>query len=744
MRQSRINPKLSAYAQLNGIHDYNAHPVAPPGIQVLIHEKSNVRKTWSLHGVEGWYLGPAMEHYRCYRVIASKTGGEIITDTIQFFPHDIPMPGSSAADRAVEAAIELTDAISNFKHASPLKDMPSPQLAALTKLATIFKIATCADNTQIPQQNNMQSSPRVQTPRVKTTPPPASHPISEPMTPMPPPSTKVKNIPQLRIPAPRVPTPGEITPKIHVITDPDRTTPTLQQHSPQKRGTAHIIPPDVQPWESTQKYIHKYNTRSSPEYAFAAAILQQNACMSTFPSSPQFINHALHPNTGAVCSYKRLATGTVPGQSAAVWEKGLANEFGRLANGVGTRMPKGSNTIAFISKQQVPADRKVTYGNMVCDIRPQKAETHRVRLTVGGDQIQYPGNASTPTADLTTAKCLVNSILSTKNAKGLCADIKDFYLTSNEMERFEYMKVKADIIPDEIMQQYMLEPMVTDGWVYIEIRKGMYGLPQAGLLANLKLTKHLATHGYHPTKYTPGLWKHESKSIAFTLTVDDFFIKYTNRKDADHLLNALKEQYVISEDWEAKLYCGVTFEWDYKLRTCILSMPDYVANALKSFQHTPPTKAQHAPHPWTKPVYGQKVQLTEDEDESDPLNPTEVNVIQKVIVKFYWYARAIEHTMLVALSELSTKQTEGVAIKKVAEDVAHFLNYASTHPTAAIKYHASGMCLHIDSDASYLSVRKARSRVGGHFILVPHRQTAKNPLLKSLLQMDHYTQYAPS
>ena len=63
MRQSRINPKLSAYAQLHGIHDYNAQPVAPPGIQVLIHEKSTTRRTWAPHGVEGWYLGPAMEHY---------------------------------------------------------------------------------------------------------------------------------------------------------------------------------------------------------------------------------------------------------------------------------------------------------------------------------------------------------------------------------------------------------------------------------------------------------------------------------------------------------------------------------------------------------------------------------------------------------------------------------------------------------------------------------------------------------
>ena len=88
-----------------------------------------------------------------------------------------------------------------------------------------------------------------------------------------------------------------------------------------------------------------------------------------------------------------------------------------MANGVGTRIPTGTNTIKFIARNQVPKDRKVTYGNMVCEIRPQKAETCRVRLTVGGDQIDYLGEVSTPTSDLTTAKCLVNIIRSTTNAK---------------------------------------------------------------------------------------------------------------------------------------------------------------------------------------------------------------------------------------------------------------------------------------------------------------------------------------
>ena len=73
------------------------------------------------------------------------------------------------------------------------------------------------------------------------------------------------------------------------------------------------------------------------------------------------------------------------------------------------------------------------------------------------------------------------------------------------MSWFEYIKVKAEIIPDEIMEQYNLRTVVADGWVYIEIRKGMYGLPQTGLLANIKLRKKIATHGYFPTKYTPGL-----------------------------------------------------------------------------------------------------------------------------------------------------------------------------------------------------------------------------------------------
>ena len=92
----------------------------------------------------------------------------------------------------------------------------------------------------------------------------------------------------------------------------------------------------------------------------------------------------------------------------------------------------------------------------------------------------------------------------------------------------------------------------------------MYGLEQAGIIAHNELVKHLAPHGYHPVRYTPGLWKHDTHDTMFTLVVDDFAIKYTTLANAHHLLHALKTKYTISEDWEDHLYIGIALKWDYR------------------------------------------------------------------------------------------------------------------------------------------------------------------------------------
>ena len=92
------------------------------------------------------------------------------------------------------------------------------------------------------------------------------------------------------------------------------------------------------------------------------------------------------------------------------------NEFGRLTNGVGGRIKNPTNTIKFIIRKDIPGSRRkyVTYGSFNCNVRNEKAKKNRTRFVVGGDQINYPGEVATPTADMLVAKILFNSVVSTK------------------------------------------------------------------------------------------------------------------------------------------------------------------------------------------------------------------------------------------------------------------------------------------------------------------------------------------
>jgi hypothetical protein len=96
------------------------------------------------------------------------------------------------------------------------------------------------------------------------------------------------------------------------------------------------------------------------------------------------------------------------------------------------------------------------------------------------------------------------------------------------MDRYEYMRIKANLVPDEFKDLYKLHK-IYNGFIYMEIRRGCYGLPQAGILANKLLKQRLAKHGYFEVPHTPGLFKHTSRPVQFTLVVDDFGIKYVGK-----------------------------------------------------------------------------------------------------------------------------------------------------------------------------------------------------------------------
>jgi hypothetical protein len=180
-------------------------------------------------------------------------------------------------------------------------------------------------------------------------------------------------------------------------------------------------------------------------------------------------------------------------------------------------------------------------------------------------------------------------------------DIKDFYLIT-PMTRYIYMRLRLADMPDDVVDHYKLRELATpDGAIYCEIRKGMYGLPQAGIIAQQLLEERLAKHGYRQSATTPGLWNHDTRPICFSLIVDNFGAKNVGEEHAHHLLETIRQYYKCSADWEGEHYCGLTLKWDYTGRKVHLSMPGYVNKALTRFKHPPPrnpnTDHTHTPSP---------------------------------------------------------------------------------------------------------------------------------------------------
>ena len=146
------------------------------------------------------------------------------------------------------------------------------------------------------------------------------------------------------------------------------------------------------------------------------------------------------------------------------------------------------------------------------------------------------------------------------------------------LDDYQYMRFNVRDVPPEVIELYNLQDKITpDRWLYCEIRRSIYGLKEAGKLANIQLQKVLATEGYYPCPFTQGLFRHETRDITFSLVVDDFGVKYTNRKDAEHLESVIKKNYPMKTNWDGDYYLGMTLKWNYNKthnkRSVELSMP---------------------------------------------------------------------------------------------------------------------------------------------------------------------------
>ena len=155
--------------------------------------------------------------------------------------------------------------------------------------------------------------------------------------------------------------------------------------------------------------------------------------------------------------------------------------------------------------------------------------------------------------------------------------------------------------------------------------------------------------------------------------------------------------------------------WNYKQGFVDVSMPKYIPNLLKRLKYKPSKKQEFSPHEYHPFEFKKKGEqhLTKPADMSAPLNKTDTKYIQSIVGALLYYARSLDNTLLPALNDIAMQQAHPTENTK--RKCQRLLDYVATYPSVILRYHASNMQLHIDSDAAYLVAPKAKSRIAGYY-----------------------------
>lgn len=667
------NPSISAFHGLTGApFDFRAHPIAPAGTAILIHDKASERPTWAAHGTPGFYIGPALLHYRCHHVHSTITSAPRITDTIAWFPEtDVTPPKISTAELLLAAILALTKALKS----NPLlcdTALSSPMVQDIIDLASLHvsaqpdAIMPPAQTIELPIQP-LPLHAREQRVVPLDTPPP--HFFSPP-----------PGLPAL--PVPRTDQPNRLLEDNQTVAIPEPTHRHLTRSS-----TAWTRNPDNPP-------------------PFASANTAASAPHLLLPP-PDNIDHLSRSNAavslnsnldGSPLTYKSALSGP----NRAHWEAAEAAEISRLLD-TGTMHP--------IQQDAQPLDRRrdTTYYNPKPKEKLDADDTklYRIRGTIGGDRVNYDGPTKANTAAMPIVKLLLQSTVS-ENAEWMTIDLKDFYLMTG-LPRPEYIRIPIRYLSTAIIAKYSLQSFIHNGHILFEVLKSMYGLPHAGRIAQEALIAHLAQHGYVQTS-TPCLFRHITNNVFFTLVVDDFGVKYRTPADADHLIQCLKLKYSITLRMDGAKYLGLNIAFDRQARTVSLSLPGYVRKALSRFAPSL-TNLAHSPGIYTPPSFGKESQNVALPDTSRPLSDSERTNLQAIIGVFLYYCLAVDVTGLPAVTALASAQSCATTLTQAA--ALRLLAYFRNYPDNSLVLKACKMRLHMQSDASYQTRSFSRSVGGG-------------------------------
>ena len=308
MRPSRINPQLSAYAQVFGLYDYSKTPMPPPGMKVLAHILPADRRSFDTHAIKGFSVGPAMEHYRCFKIYIPSTGGVRIADTVRWFPHgDLKMPIASK-DALLQAT--LADLRSTLKSSVKNNILPPEGTTSRTILLQLHDIFKNNDtpNRPSPEPTAIPTAPskdpihvpRVapgQVPRVVPTQVPTAIPTAPSKAPIHVPRVAPVQVPRV-VPTqvPRVvPTP---VPRVA-----QAVVPNVAQ-SPKPSSTPTPVP--IIP---ARRSTRQRSSTKSPTFHYANSTITLEQLEDSTIQRQHAANAVLNPDTGTLEEYRQLIKG---------------------------------------------------------------------------------------------------------------------------------------------------------------------------------------------------------------------------------------------------------------------------------------------------------------------------------------------------------------------------------------------------------------------------------------------------
>ena len=785
LRAYTPDTSLSSYEGIHGSkYNFNAHPINVAGVRTVALTPADKRESWAPHGSDCFYIGPALLHYRCYRVFVPATNDIRITDSLSWHQTKTFAPGASKEELIYDRQLELIhklDAIQiSIAHNPTLANDPSlQQLIADARTSLPAPSQRVADPvpiqrvvSDIPPPHPTESTARERK-SIKATEQAEqrANPTGHFYKPLPRNKAAKDNLPfyeykgrsftdtddnthfqitdivistaagtpsTKRGRGGRIPAPSPffkhfdttLFSSAPLLANDYEYTPCAEVVCWNNRRHRYCSTPKHIKWDTIDDEISAANIslKYSPgkpslgsKYMFdvlsAPTVFDSDgfdaSAHSTFHSSPD--DPRLNINADGTPLTMRSA---LRGPDGDKWEAEQAKEFTRLL---------GSKTIKPILRKDQPADRRkdTTYYNpqMKEKLEIDKNITRRVRGTLGGDRINFPGDTTSPVADIAAIKILLTSVVSDRlnngtDTKFATIDLENFYLGGDNLPRPEYCRVKLKDIPLETIALHSLEQYIDRDEILFQVDGSMYGHPVAGRVCYQDLVKHLAAHEYIQDNIVPCLFRHASNGIQFTLIVDDLGIKHIDGNGAlEHLKETLELKWPAKLDRSGSKYVGLRLDWHYTATVphLYIDMPTTVPDAIERFCPNAPPRKQKSPIKYIPPTYGAQSDLGATIDTSAPVPAADKLFIQQVAGVFLYYSRMVDITMLPAtraISEAFANPTEHTLAA-----CHHLLGYAHAHPHNRVRFDACDMILTIQSDASHLSQLRSGGVAGGlHYL----------------------------